>query len=260
MVACDAARPSTGVNLFIALAVRAAVVTDTIQVCVAVPTCARCPVGSLSERTPVREVRVDRARDRIDFIAEETPADPPSELEFVEFADRAHGRYDLDDGTADCSPETADPPREASGSDAADGSPDRSGCGCDGFPPAFAELPVSPRETRVEDGELVASFVLAGYDELRAVLDAFGGADVRHVLVDGDRIGEGPDVVPVDLGEVTERQASVAAVAVSRGYFDPDGASTEEIAEELGLAKSTVSEHLRLVTATVLSQVFDDRT
>ncbi len=181
--------------------------------------------------------------ERVDFVANEVPADPPSELELLEFAGKAHGRYDLN--------------ATASGSEGDAHGP----CACAGFPPAFSSIPVLPREARIDDGELIATFVLTGYGELQAIVDALGPAEVRRILVDrdADEDGDGrPDVVPIDRSAVTERQATVAALAVEKGYFEPDGATADEIAADLGLAKSTVSEHLRLVTATVLSQLFGD--
>jgi predicted DNA binding protein len=57
---------------------------------------------------------------------------------------------------------------------------------------------------------------------------------------------------------VTDRQAEVAMVAAQKGYFNADGAPAAEIAAELDLAKSTVSEHLRIVTDTLFSQLFGD--
>lgn len=218
--------------------------TDTIQVQVAAATCDRCPVAALSERTTLRAVRVDPDDARVDFVADDSPADAPSELDLLEFAGRAHGRYDLGRGGADRKPR--------------DGG--CTACACAGLPSAFSGFPVSPRETRIDDRELLATFVLTGYGELQAIVDAFGGAEVRRVLVDRDTNDGQPDVVPIDLTDVTERQAAVAAVAVEKGYFDPDGATADEIAADLGVAKSTVSEHLRLVTATVLSQLFGEGT
>ncbi len=241
--------------------------TDTIQVQVAAATCDRCPVAALSERTTLRAVRVDPDDARVDFVADDSPADAPSELDLLEFAGRAHGRYDLGRGDSDSEPrdggdgERGD--RDPSDRDATSTPSDDGGCtacACAGLPSAFSGFPVSPRETRIDDGELLATFVLTGYGELQAIVDAFGGAEVRRILVDRDTSDGRPNVVPVDLSDVTERQATVAAVAVEKGYFDPDGATADEIAAELGVAKSTVSEHLRLVTATVLSQLFGEGT
>ncbi|WP_050031781.1 hypothetical protein [Halorubrum halophilum] len=112
---------------------------DTIQVRLAAAACDRCPVAVLSERTALREVRVDPVDERADFVADERPPDPP--------------------------------------------------------------------------GELVATFVLTGDGELQAIVNVFGAAEVRRILVDRDE-GDGGDgdwrrdVVPIDLSGVTERQAA----------------------------------------------------
>lgn len=224
---------------------------NTIHAQVAVPSCERCPVATLSAETTLKEVRVDPIDGRIEFVTDEIPADPPTELELIEFAGEAHGRYDLSgvdpeiDVAASVSTENTYRP-----------------CACNGLPSAFADSPVLPRETRIDDGELLISFVLTGYDELEAIVNAFDAAElrseVRRLLVDQDTTEDDPDVIPIDLADVTERQAEVATLAVKKGYFDPDGPTAEAIADDLGLAKSTVSEHLRLVTSTVFSQLFDD--
>jgi DNA-binding transcriptional ArsR family regulator len=219
-------------------------VADTILVKLAIPACDRCPVATLSERTPLREVRIDPTDERVDFVASELTSDPPGDLELLEFAGEIHGRYDLERTASNLEGDTCDD------------------CACDEFPPAFSSVPVSPREARIDDGELIVTFVLTGYGELQAVVNAFDATEVRQILVDRDvEDGDGrSDVVPIDLTGVTERQATVAALAVEKGYFEPDGATADEIAAELGVAKSTVSEHLRLVTATVLSQLFGEGT
>jgi len=118
----------------------------------------------------------------------------------------------------------------------------------------------------MENGELLVSFVLTGHEELQAIVDeceAAGlGVELRRLCVDrGDRSATDDscrDVVPVDLAGVTDRQAEIATVAAKKGYFNGDGASAGEIAADLDLAKSTVSEHLRTVTDTLFSQAFGD--
>jgi predicted DNA binding protein len=120
----------------------------------------------------------------------------------------------------------------------------------------------------MDDGELLVSFVLTGHEELQAIVDeceAAGlGVELRRLCVDrGDRSAADDscrDVVPIDLAGVTDRQAEIATVAAERGYFNGDGASAAEIAADLDLAKSTVSEHLRTVTDTLFSQAFGDGT
>ena len=222
--------------------------TDTIQVQVAAATCDHCPAAALSERTTLRSVRVDPDDARVDFVADDNPADSPSELELLEFAGQTHGRYELGRGGSD---------REScDGDDGEDGG--CTSCACARLPSAFSGFPVSPREARIDDGELLATFVLTGYGELQSIVDAFGGAEVRRILVDRDATDGGPDVVPVDLAGMTDRQVEVATVAAEKGYFETGGASAADVAAEFDLAKSTVSEHLRAVTSSLFSQAFAD--
>ena len=235
--------------------------TDGIHVELSVSACDRCPVAALSSSTAVEDLRVDSADDRVEFVADDPPDDPPTGLDLVEFGGRAHGRYEIacerpaTDGGTVVGPGRAGGP----GGDTA-----CTGCSCGGLPAAFENFPVSPRRTEMEDGELLLSFVLTGHEELRAIVDeceAAGiGVELRRLCVDrGDGEGEfGSDVVPVDLAGVTDRQAEIATVAAEEGYFEAGGASAADVAAEFDLAKSTVSEHLRTVTAALFSQTFGD--
>ena len=255
--------------------------TDGIHVELAVSACDRCPVAALSSSTTVEELRVDSADDRVEFVADDPPADPPTGLDLVEFGGRAHGRYEIacdrpatdgsraPDDTATDGGVVTDAPDDALGVDASTASPTAEGgatcadCSCGGLPAAFANFPVSPRRTEMVDGEIRVSFVLSGHEELRAIVDECEAAgidvELRRLCVDrGDDEDTGSDVVPVDLAGVTDRQAEIATVAAERGYFQPGGASAADVAAEFDLAKSTVSEHLRTVTAVLFSQTFGD--
>ncbi|WP_281193790.1 helix-turn-helix domain-containing protein [Halorubrum sp. F4] len=265
--------------------------SDGIHVQLAVSACDSCPVATLSASTEVEDVRVDPVDDTVEFVAPDPPDDPPSVLEFVEFGGRAHGRYAIDhDGAEHARPATdggiavdastdgptapvdgatapaddgIDPNAAAeTGGGAVGGDGTCAGCSCGGLTAAFADFPVSPRETRMADGDLLVSFVLSGHEELESVVDGFENAgldvELRRLLVDRRPDEERCDVVPVDLTGVTDRQAEVAALAAERGYFEPDGSSAADLADELDIAKSTVSEHLRLVTASLFSQLFAD--
>ena len=302
--------------------------TNGIHVELAMSACDRCPVATLSSTTPVEEMRVDSAEDRVEFVAADPPADPPTGLDLVEFGGLAHGRYEIacegpdtdgrrakNDADSDESRAAGDAgldggrAKNAEATDAirkiddtaTDGggvvvAPDSNsvvkatpdaesrtgesgssqstetetegvcaGCTCGGLPAAFANFPVSPRRTEMVDGEIQVSFVLSGHEELQAIVDECeaSGLDVelRRLCVDRGNGGEGdcrPDVVPVDLGGVTDRQVEIATVAAEKGYFETGGASAADVAAEFDLAKSTVSEHLRAVTRSLFSQAFGD--
>ena len=67
----------------------------------ALSSCDGCPVAALSASTPVEEVRVDSTDNRVEFVAADPPADPPTGLDLVEFAGRAHGRYEIGCGRSE---------------------------------------------------------------------------------------------------------------------------------------------------------------
>jgi len=122
-------------------------------------------------------------------------------------------------------------------------------------------------EFRGNDVELIVSHhdfeATPEYDVLRAIVDECeaSGLDVelRRLCVDRGSSDEDdccPDVVPVDLAGMTDRQVEIARVAAEKGYFEAGGASAADVAAEFDLAKSTVSEHLRAVTTSLFSQLF----
>lgn len=57
---------------------------------------------------------------------------------------------------------------------------------------------------------------------------------------------------------LTERQREVARTAARTGYYEPEGASAAEVADELDISPSTLSTHLRRIMAKVFRQLFDD--
>ena len=58
--------------------------------------------------------------------------------------------------------------------------------------------------------------------------------------------------------ELTDRQREIARTVTRMGYYDEDGACPEEIAEELGIAPSTLSTHLRRINAKLYRALFAD--
>ena len=58
--------------------------------------------------------------------------------------------------------------------------------------------------------------------------------------------------------QLTDRQREVAQMATEMGYFEPDGASASEVAAQLDITPSTLSTHLRTITAKVFQQLFGD--
>lgn len=57
--------------------------------------------------------------------------------------------------------------------------------------------------------------------------------------------------------QLTDRQREVARTATQMGYFESGGASAGEVAAELGIATSTLSSHLRAITAKLYTTFFE---
>ena len=118
------------------------------------------------------------------------------------------------------------------------------GCACE-FVEEFG-CPVS--DLRAHEGALSLSCHAADTGEARRMLEAlrenFDG--VRLLCL--TRSGEGPDrhdPAIVDRGVLTDRQREVLRVAFEMGYFErPRETNAEAVAAALGIAPSTLAEHL----------------
>lgn len=82
-----------------------------------------------------------------------------------------------------------------------------------------------------------------------AALEA-AGIDVSLRQLRGYRVKETP------IDSLTDRQAELLELAFDRGYYDvPRAATTNEIADEIELDDSTVSEHLRRAERNLVASV-----
>ncbi|MDZ5810745.1 helix-turn-helix domain-containing protein [Halorubrum sp. AD140] len=124
----------------------------------------------------------------------------------------------------------------------------------------FQRLDCVPHVRRVEEGTVLVTAYVDGRDavrglvsELRAVLDRV--RLVRLVVVDGP---ESTDRTAVDLSALTPKQREGLELAVARGYFDADGdASLGDLAAELDISKSALSQRLRAAQATLVTDAFE---
>jgi len=125
----------------------------------------------------------------------------------------------------------------------------------------FDFLPLDPYHSHWTGDKVRCSFAAVDADavcETTTVL-ADAGFDVSlDQLVRDDHGGDGeiPEIAQIALGGLTERQREVATVAVERGYFNPDGPTAETVAADIGVSKSTLSEHLRVVQRALVQQTF----
>lgn len=116
-------------------------------------------------------------------------------------------------------------------------------------------------ELTIRDGRLLVTFHATDLPTLRSVLDAFreSSPDMEVLrLLQSSSIPEESDLVTVDRSDLTERQREVLTAAYDAGYFDhPKGANAGEVAESLGIDRSTFSEHIAAAQRKLLSSLLD---
>jgi predicted DNA binding protein len=98
------------------------------------------------------------------------------------------------------------------------------------------------------DGDLQVVFHAREFDQVQAIVgelrERFDDVDIQR-LVRAPTGTSARDTVFVDRGQLTDRQLEVLETAYSAGYFQrPRGATAQELAEDLGIAPSTLTEHL----------------
>lgn len=109
-------------------------------------------------------------------------------------------------------------------------------------------LPLGP--TRLEDGKECFDLLLEDREELSnatTLLGEFGDVTVRRLSQNYRR-----RIVPSEaewqelLNSIPQRQRELLNIAYDRGYFEiPRQVTLEEIADEMGITKTTASNHLR---------------
>ncbi|SFR37605.1 MULTISPECIES: helix-turn-helix domain-containing protein [Halorubrum] len=129
------------------------------------------------------------------------------------------------------------------------------------FPSAAVEslgYPVSTVTVRTAPDRVRLALSLPAADPLGDVIDALEstGASVRlERLTSSGGADTRSDPVVVDRGRLTDRQREAVRTAQRLGYFEhPRGASATEVADAIGIARTTFSEHL----AAAQRRVFED--
>ncbi|OLZ39935.1 bacterio-opsin activator [Natrinema saccharevitans] len=121
--------------------------------------------------------------------------------------------------------------------------------------------PVS--SVRAQDGSLLLSFRTLELAEVADIVDhlreLFDGVLVEELTQDHEEVSADP--VVVDRGILTDRQREIVETAHEMGYFDyPKGANATDVAEELGVARSTFTEHLAAAQTKLMDAILEEET
>lgn len=124
----------------------------------------------------------------------------------------------------------------------------------------FRRIGCVPRFRRVEDGTILVTTYVDDRGAVRELVAALreiaaGVQLVRLAVVEGP---EATEQVTFDLSALTPKQRRGLELAVVRGYFDA-GRDVElgELAAELGISKSALSQRLRTAQAKLVTDVFE---
>ncbi|TYL38260.1 bacterio-opsin activator [Natronococcus pandeyae] len=118
--------------------------------------------------------------------------------------------------------------------------------------------PVS--SVRAQDGALFLSFNTLELEEIAEIVDelrnAFDGVVVEELTQDHEESSADP--VIVDRDHLTARQREILETAHEMGYFDyPKGANATDVADELGVARSTFTEHLAAAQTKLMNAILE---
>lgn len=125
----------------------------------------------------------------------------------------------------------------------------------------FQRFDCVPHIERVVDGTILLTAYVNNRETVRSVVGALR-ADFERVRLVRLAVSEGPaatEQVTVDRSALTPKQREGLELAVARGYFDNDETvRLGELAAELDISKSALSQRLRNAQATLVTDAFDE--
>ncbi len=125
----------------------------------------------------------------------------------------------------------------------------------------FQQFGCVPHIQRVEAGTMLVTTYVDDRAVVRELIENLKSI-LGHVRLVRLAVVEGPNAteqVTFDLSSLTPKQRRGLELAVVRGYFDDDHDVTlGELAEELDISKSALSQRLRTAQAKLVKDVFDE--
>lgn len=131
------------------------------------------------------------------------------------------------------------------------------GCACE----YIEDYGCPVRHIDAENSNVVLSFFAPNLGSLREIIvelkSEFDGVSLRR-LTQSDGPESGCSPVYVDRDALTTRQQEVLATAHEMGYFEhPRTANATQVADELGINRSTFAEHLSAAQSKLLDAILD---
>ena len=126
--------------------------------------------------------------------------------------------------------------------------------------PVFEETDCIPELETVRDGSLFVSLIVPDRTELGHTIDRLRDVGARVSLRRITRFDEdGGTTVELDVSEVTAKQFEAIEIAVSEGYYDaPRRTDLADLADQLGVSKSAVSQRLNTVEAKLVRSLAEE--
>lgn len=130
------------------------------------------------------------------------------------------------------------------------------GCICD----EIEQLGAPIESVHANRGSLTVTFYVSDVGELRHIItrlrDEYDGVRIRRLHHAGD--GDDCDLVFVDRNRLTDRQREVLETAHEMGYFEsPKMANAGEVADEIGISPSTLTDHLAAAQSKLLDAIIE---
>ena len=121
---------------------------------------------------------------------------------------------------------------------------------------ALEESTIMVRPTDDDTAQFKISMVVSEIESARDVLSCLDEVDATIHPETADVSNPNVSNVHVDLTDVTIKQWQALELAYERGYYDsPRGADLSDLASELEISKSAVSQRLRSAEATLVGAI-----
>ena len=127
--------------------------------------------------------------------------------------------------------------------------------------PVFVEFDCLPQITEFGTESLIIETYLPDRERLTALIDALdeatAGVSLRRLTRIDDEGTDRSNRVVLELYDLTDKQREAATKAVAAGYYEtPREASVGELADELGISKSAMSQRLAAVESKLAVSAF----